>query len=141
MNDNDNNTTEQGTPRHLVFVYGSLLSGLGNHDQISDGELVGTGTIDGEYKMINLGAFPAVYRAAGGGPVVGEVYAVSDATRRRLDRLEGNGRFYTREQVAANVPTGTTATVWVYLINNNRHFADASRVENNDWRTDRCVRS
>lgn len=138
-----------------VFVYGSLLSNLGNHRVISDGiRIAGEYTTSKHYKMISLGGFPGVLRRQKPSqfehaseqirrhsiyrPIKGELYKVNKKILRGLDALEGNGSFYTRYRVPINKFTGKTA--WMYILNNSRGYYDtyalASTNENRiyDWK-------
>ena len=118
---------------HLVFVYGSLLRGLGNHRVIADGELLGEGVTDANYHMVSLGGFPGVIED-GKTAIVGELYRVSDATLRGLDQLEGNGSFYTRVQRTITLTDGRTRTAWIYLLPAERGYLDNDPVETGSWR-------
>ena len=109
---------EGGAERHRVFVYGSLLKGLGNHIVLCrkgsafDGV---TETVEDSFEMVSMGAFPAVFRLPSehaGVRVRGEVYEVTDAGLRALDRLEGHPRFYKREKIA--LKDGSKA--WAYMM-------------------------
>ena len=72
----------------LVFVYGTLKKGRGNHGLLRDAEYIGQfSTIDNKWGLIELGAFPGMIPADNN--VVGEVYRVSKETLASLDRLEG----------------------------------------------------
>lgn len=101
---------------HLVFVYGSLKSQYWNNDIIARDEenaFIGEATTkDSCYIMTSLGAFPGVHKG-GRYNVRGELYLVNDITLARLDMLEGNGHFYTREQVAIE---GYDEPAWIYLL-------------------------
>lgn len=79
----------------VVFVYGTLKRGHGNHRLLEAGgaRLLGTDSIKG-WSMHDLGAFPAV--AEGWDTVHGEVFEVDAETLARLDRLEGIPSFYQR---------------------------------------------
>lgn len=79
---------------HLVFVYGSLKAGFGNHRLLSSSEFVSTGELDNA-ELYSLGGFPAVI--VGNDSVSGEIYEVDEATLKALDALEGHPRFYKRE--------------------------------------------
>lgn len=92
---------------HLVFVYGSLRQGMGNHRVLGDAEFLGNATIEG-WAMVSLGAYPAIYRCDGLS-VIGEVYRCDDLTFARLDLLEGYPSFYNRSQVAT-----AWGDAWVY---------------------------
>ena len=101
---------------HLVFVYGSLKRGFGNHrvylqDTKGTVFLGGHKTKQQVFLMESLGAFPAVCDK-GFYKIEGELYKVTGHTLSRLDHLESNGRFYQRELI--ELEDGTIA--WMYLI-------------------------
>lgn len=101
-----------------VFVYGSLKQGFGNNLLLSDAEYVGEYcTSDEDYAMISLGAFPAVI-PNGMGSIVGEVYNINILEMARLDRLEGNGHFYTRRMVEVISPYDEEEklSAWMYVL-------------------------
>lgn len=113
------------TPRtpQLVFVYGSLKKGFGNAPILSPpneamycGEFT---TKNADYCMYSYGGFPAVVRASaplGGHHITGEVYLVTPAMLRRLDRLEGckdDGLgWYERKRVFLD----DGSLVWMYVL-------------------------
>lgn len=111
---------------HKVFVYGSLKSGFGNHRLLreSNSEFLGTTyTKETNFLMFSFGAFPAVVKNQefGYGAIEGELYSVDTVTLFKLDMLEGNGTFYTREKV--ELDDGNTA--WMYLIDQpSYHMSD-----------------
>ena len=118
-----------------VFVYGSLLSGMGNHSLLGNSKKLGESKSPAGFKMVDLGYFPGVVKSEDGiGDVVGEVYEVDDDTMRRLDRLEGynsinpdNG-FYNRIEI--NTDFGTA---FMYTVNHG--FTRGGKfVENGDWK-------
>lgn len=125
-----------------VFVYGSLLDGMFNHEVLSVSRLKGLALMEGA-RMYDLGAFPGVklvpteenregppraLRELLGLPpkedveetdvIVGEVYEVSASTLERLDRLESfhannpKGSFYVRTERQAQFFGGTTRESW-----------------------------
>ncbi len=84
--------------QHLVFVYGTLLQGEVNHDLLATARFVAEARTEPCFELFDLGPFPAM-NAGGQTAVLGEVYAVDDATLARLDRLEGHPSFYQRMQI------------------------------------------
>ncbi len=122
---------------HKVFVYGSLLSGLGNHVLLRDSKLVGNAVTPPEFVMIDLGAFPGVIHVLeGGSPVMGEVYEVDDATMTRLDRLEGYDKEHPSEGLYNRMEISTEfGDAFIYTINNAFGRSMIHSVENGDWRT------
>ena len=139
---------------HKIFVYGSLMRGLGNHQFLVGSKLLGTARCqDGKFEMLDLGSFPGLYESQSGADAIGEVYLVDHDTLRRLDRLEGNGRFYTRvqrnvEYTALGEEYGWLCEAWIYLLNEPKTYSrgllqsrPSQLVAGNDWRTHRCVQS
>lgn len=95
---------------HLVFVYGTLRNGYGNHRLIAHAQarggahFVGFGMTAMPATLVNVGWFPAITTLDEGPcPVVGEVYRVDDEALRDLDRLEGVPSLYTREATSVIV--------------------------------------
>ena len=84
---------------NLVFVYGTLKKGFGNHRLLAGAEFCGKAYI-ARVIMLDLGAYPAVIHG-GHKEVEGELYRVNDAILSDLDRLEGHPHFYERQTVMA----------------------------------------
>lgn len=101
-----------------VFVYGTLKSGFYNSILLTSSKFVGKGYLIGNFRMLDLGAFPGVVKAPNSpeSTVVGEVYEVSDSTLARLDALEGNGHFYKREVRTISVRHKNDTSCWVYFL-------------------------
>jgi len=59
---------------HKVFVYGSLLSHMGNHRILGDSKMLGISRSPKNFAMIDLGYYPGVIiNESHPGNVVGEV--------------------------------------------------------------------
>lgn len=116
--DKDSEDTTDSAPKtYKVFVYGTLLKDFGNNYLLATSKCLGTYRTKKKYKMLDLGAFPMVFkgqkiekleflppsaRVAGFSlfrPVKGEVYEINEETLKRLDQLESNGRLYNRELI------------------------------------------
>lgn len=85
----------------LVFVYGSLLRGLGNHQVLTgngQAEFIRTDRTLSEHTMLDLGGYPGVV-AGGSTSILGEVWRVDRRCLQALDILEGHPHFYRREPV------------------------------------------
>jgi len=117
----------------LVFVYGSLLSGFGNHRllDVPGAAFVGEARTEGGWALYDLGAYPGMVRRDDlpGESVVGEIYAVDRDTLRALDRLEGHPRYYERIEITLD----TGETVEAYHLDRDQ-VGRCSRVANGDWR-------
>ena len=83
-------------PSHLVFTYGTLMRGFGNHYYLDGAEFICKAQTPAAFTMLNLGAFPGIV-AKGDTSIVGEVYRVDEQTLMDLDRLEGHPTFYLRQ--------------------------------------------
>lgn len=86
--------------KHLVFVYGTLKSGMVRHGVLRESEKIGEDAIKGT--MINLGSFPGVV-LQGNDIIHGEVYYVNERTLETLDHIEGHPCFYKRVKVRSCV--------------------------------------
>lgn len=74
----------------LVFVYGTLKRGGGNHRHLAGQQFLGkAGTVPG-YALYALGDYPGMVRAPEESRgIQGEVWQVDAACLAQLDRLEG----------------------------------------------------
>lgn len=120
----------------LVFVYGTLLQGEGNHSRyLQDDWLVGRAAVSG-YDMFDIGCFPGVI--AGEGRVLGEVYEVDADDMKALDRLEGEGSLYLRKCVPVTMETGNVAFASIYVYNGSTDGLDVipewAQPYTADWR-------
>lgn len=118
----------------LVAVYGSLLSGLGNHGRMvaAEGELVGETQLDPSFTMVSLGGFPGLIRGGNISPKV-EVYRVKNENMPILNRLEGfhgpddPNNFYNRIEVDTEF-----GKAFVYTLDDD--YRNRPIVESGDWR-------
>ena len=139
--------------RHRVFVYGSLMQHLSNHDEIQSPEhatvFEGVGrTVWDDLTMVSAGEFPMVLCQEDSRPgseasaIQGEVYEVDSKTLWRVDELEGHPDWYSRELTMIQLADGQHLEAWLYLMkcqddiqaihNNTVRFADVSPLGN--WR-------
>ena len=119
---------------HKVFVYGSLLSGMGNHDILANSKLLGATNSPRRFLMVDLGYFPGVIEDDFmGDSVIGEVYEVDDVTLNRLNRLEGyneilpSGGMYDRKEIDTEFGK---ALIYIY----NYGHSTRRFIEKGDWR-------
>lgn len=121
--------------KYLVFVYGSLKRGFGNNFNLHRSKFIcGTRTKHQRYEMRSYaGYFPVVSKTSYKPKfITGELYEVSRSTLARLDSLESNGSFYTRELV--ELEHGKLA--WMYLVPNDlAQQLDGPGVKVNDRRS------
>jgi gamma-glutamylcyclotransferase (GGCT)/AIG2-like uncharacterized protein YtfP len=114
--------------QHLVFTYGTLLRGEANHDLLARARFVAEARTQPCFELFDLGPFPAM-SARGQTAVVGEIYAVDDATLVRLDRLEGHPSFYQRTRIRLD----DGREVQTYLMGRTK-MRGRVRIPSGDWR-------
>ena len=112
---------------HLVFVYGTLKAGHGNHRLLQEGraEYIGEdfapGIVYGPFPYAKppclaarqLGIAEGTHSCGDDRWIRGEVYKVDDKTLARLDSLEGHPRYYRRTNVVLR--SGREAGIY-YLV-------------------------
>ena len=103
---------------HILFVYGSLMTGEYNHDYyLADACCLGQASIFG-FALYNLGSFPGIKHTEELFRVCGELYEVNQSDFDRICMLEGNGYLYQCEPVIAVLEDSgesVAAEVFVYL--------------------------
>jgi len=117
---------------HAVFVYGTLCRDEVNHHLLAQARFVAEAHTEPSFELFDLGPFPAMC-AGGQTAVLGEIYAVDDATLARLDRLEGHPRLYQRMQIRL----AGGQEVEAYLMDSAR-MRGRVPIASGDWRTHRA---
>jgi gamma-glutamylaminecyclotransferase len=117
---------------HLVFVYGTLRQGEVNHHLLAQARFVAEARTAPCFELFDLGPFPAM-STGGETAVLGEVYAVNDATLARLDHLEGHPSFYQRTQIRLD----GGQSVQTYLMARARMHGRVM-IASGDWRAYRA---
>lgn len=129
---------------HLVFVYGTLLRGMRNHDRMEGAVLLGEFKTVKKYRMTagnyhdTLYAVPYVDPSRPTHHIRGEVYLIDDELLATLDRFEGHPRFYVRKEIAVYNHGGHILHVWIYFNGNTKgHYlvrgGDFVRFIDNHW--------
>ena len=98
-----------------IFVYGTLLSGEGDHRQLRGARPLAVRRTEPLYTLVSLGPYPALLDG-GTTSVTGEVYDVDGDLLSALDRFEGVPRLYrrardpaARRRVCRRLPAGAPA--------------------------------
>ena len=130
--------TEENT--HIVFVYGTLKKGYGNHQLLKDAEFIGEAiSAEDGFEMVSFGGFPGVLRRPDlNYRIHGELYRLNDRSLMQMDMLEGNGSFYNRNELdfyTLDQPSMVKHTAWVYLLVN--HHPDKVGEKSSDVIADR----
>lgn len=108
---------------NLVFVYGTLKRGHGNHVLLENSDYLGEAVSElSRYEMRapETGGFPFVtdvsVHSKNKGRILGEIYRVDDSVLDRLDLLEGHPSFYTRRiRTFKLLDSGEVVAAWIYL--------------------------
>ena len=113
----------------LVFVYGSLKRGQGNHGQMEGCSWQGEAELDG-LALYDLGPFPmAVASSDPEARLRGELYRVGAEQLARLDRFEGAPRLYERQRWRLR----DGREVWVY-VGRGHQVRHVRRIPSGCWR-------
>lgn len=124
---------------HVIFVYGTLLSGLRLHPCLENSVLLGSGAVCAQ--LFDLGEYPGMISAPENEvtTVLGEVYAVSEELLLKLDEVEevvphnDAASLYVRRRIAlVNPASGLPDEVWCYLY--NRSVQTCVRIPSGDYK-------
>jgi gamma-glutamylaminecyclotransferase len=103
------------TGEELVFVYGTLRRGYGNHHLLEHGaSFLGRARTLSPYALYAL-EIPFAIREQAVTPLAGEVYAVTAQCLAGLDELEEHPDWYRRELVGARLEDGSLIQAWLYF--------------------------
>lgn len=81
----------------LVFVYGTLKKGFGNHTLLANSKFLGTDVVK-DHTLIQSPGFPYMVESEGS-QARGEVYEVDERIVRYLDALEGYPTHYQKKEI------------------------------------------
>jgi gamma-glutamylcyclotransferase (GGCT)/AIG2-like uncharacterized protein YtfP len=105
-----------GSHTTTVAVYGTLKKGFNNHRLLAHSKFIGDGLTSVAYPMIQSGIPFLIDEAGKGKRVSVQVYRVTAAELKALDRLEGHPNWYVRKQKSVQLTGGGTVTAWIYVI-------------------------
>ena len=109
----------------LVFVYGTLKKGYGNNRLLAGAEFVGEAVTLEKFKVAGRFSFPTAKKNEEGNWLSGEVWRVNANHMRDMDRLEGNGHFYNREEIPVyRVEDAAPFKCWMYIYMGQLHEGD-----------------
>ena len=99
----------------IVFVYGTLRKGFGNHSLLQDAEFISIGKTKHRYCMTASGC-PFVSEHTKMTRILGELYRIKTVEDwHHLDRLESHPTWYVRKQVEIEVEGGKYVKAWLYF--------------------------
>jgi gamma-glutamylcyclotransferase (GGCT)/AIG2-like uncharacterized protein YtfP len=130
--------------KYKVFVYGTLLKGLGNHSilKTNNAKLLGKAKTKAKMLMLVLfnGAFPGMVEDYKGNEKFhcrGEVYEISKLALLQLDYLESEGVLFSREPLKVVMEDGSEDTVFFYKFKGYNYLPkkkEFSVLSSGDWR-------
>ena len=83
----------------LIFVYGSLKRGFWNDFFLRNSRFIGEYHTCSNYGLIVNNELPYMVSFVSLYTIHGEIYDVSDEELKAIDKLEGNGKWYTRREI------------------------------------------
>jgi gamma-glutamylaminecyclotransferase len=100
-----------------LFVYGTLKRGQPRHRFLAGQMFVAAAATQPQYRLFNVGEYPALVPHADGRSIEGELWDVDDACLRTLDEVEGcDLGLYARRPVELKAPHDQFETVtYLYL--------------------------
>lgn len=114
-----------------LFVYGTLMRGESRHRHLAGATFVGDARTQPEYRLFDVGDYPALVDSTAGRSIAGEVWLVNEETRRVLDDVEGvDEGLYARVPVRLQPPFDGIA-VETYIF--RRSVANLPEIETG-WR-------
>jgi gamma-glutamylcyclotransferase (GGCT)/AIG2-like uncharacterized protein YtfP len=94
---------------NLLFVYGTLMQGMRNHQYLEKAKFLGQAQTKPEYELMYNGSIPAM--KAGTEAVKGELYEADDEALKGLDVLEEvNASLYEKKDIEVD---GKTAVAYI----------------------------
>ena len=113
-----------------LVVYGTLMTGEGNHRLCANARSITPCTIVGTLYDTGRG-FPA-FEQVGDTVVHAELIEIPFEDWPNVDRLEGYPRLYDRKLIQATLADGSTDNGWVYIMNSLP--AAAKVILSGDWK-------
>jgi gamma-glutamylcyclotransferase (GGCT)/AIG2-like uncharacterized protein YtfP len=111
-----------------LFVYGTLMDGMRNHQYLEKAKLLGRFQTKPEFELLYNGSIPAA--KAGKESIWGELYEVDDTTLAGLDVLEEvNEKLYEKQEAEVD---GKKAII--YLGSNIFNFDTWEHIPNGDYK-------
>ena len=116
----ENNMQESTT--HLLAVYGTLKENFPNYYYYLNPLVpIFRGAVTIPYKMYSNGGFPLLFQSDEQTKIYIEVFEVSDAILKKIDRLEGVPNLYSRISIWIDE---VDSEVFLYVISNREPSGD-----------------
>ena len=120
-----------------IFVYGTLKKHQPNFPIIKSGIFCGVGKLgkSSRYRMVSLGAFPALIPASitESQTIAGEIWKVDENAFLNVELLEGYPTFYDREKLPVEDSEGNEHHCIVYYIPDELSSRHLKSVHMGNW--------
>ena len=120
-----------------IFVYGTLKQHQPNFGIIKGGIFCGVGKLGkgNGYRMVSLGAFPALIPASYDQSQVihGEIWDIDEEQFKNVEYLEGYPTFYDRERLNVKDSQNNDHHCFVYYIPDELSSRELKSVETGTW--------
>jgi gamma-glutamylcyclotransferase (GGCT)/AIG2-like uncharacterized protein YtfP len=100
----------------LIFVYGTLMSGLTNHTVMQNPTFRGKAVTKDKYSLYCSG-IPYMSKKNAHTQIQGELYEVDEEDLKRVDILEGHPRFYKRTTIPVINDQNEEVLIEAYICN------------------------
>lgn len=116
-------TIDRIVPEHLIFVYGTLKEGYGNHRRMGSSEKLGRAVTKQKCTLFASG-IPFLNTRIKTHKVAGELYKVPSDLLPNIDSLEGHPRWYKREPILVELDGNIVlAETYSYNLNDVKRYA------------------
>jgi gamma-glutamylaminecyclotransferase len=107
----------------VLFVYGTLKRGFGNHHVLCGATYFGRAETEENFALF-IGDYPCASKALEISAIKGEVYHLKQGLLASIDAFEGEE--YQRELTQVRLETGEVISAWIYFSKN--HTGELNRV-------------
>tara|TARA_R100001594_G_scaffold22760_1_gene44176 strand:- start:3505 stop:3915 length:411 start_codon:yes stop_codon:yes gene_type:complete len=120
-----------------IFVYGTLKQHQPNFTIIKGGWFCGVGKLDKSngYRMVSLGAFPALIPADPNDSqdIHGEIWDIDSEAFKNVEYLEGYPTFYDRDRLIVSDSQGAEHECYVYYLPDRLSSKELKSVKMGTW--------
>ena len=120
-----------------LFVYGTLKQHQPNFRIIKNGVFCGVGKLDKSngYRMVSLGAFPALIPASSDQSqhIHGEIWDIDEEQFKNVEYLEGYPTFYDREKLMVKDSRGKEHECFIYFLPDKLGSKELTSVDMGTW--------
>ena len=120
------------TPRHILFTYGTMMTGNRNRNRIHGSIYLGRAVTTPRYSLYCMGYAPGMIHK-GKDSVHGECYVLDDMTMDTVDAAEGAPWKYQKQYIHVTLEDGTRVQAWAYMLHPTWLDRDSVYIEDGKW--------